>query len=142
MTDPEPGGPIDWVSGTLAPSLNPILKGGLLACKALLVRNFNEEAFAEEDTTTEGDEIQMVILTFGILGDGNTIQDGVDLSGVISPTGYGEGYAAADRYRLDGKPMVRGRVRVEPTLDKNDLALFTAPELEPVEPCPVGGFPE
>ena len=136
LTDPEPGGPIDWVSGTLDKASNPILKGGLLACKALLVRNFVEEAFAEDDTTTEGDEIQMVILTFGILGDGNTIVDGINLSGVISPTGYGEGYAAADRYRLDGKPMVRGRVRVAPEIDKNDLALFTAPEPEPVEPCP------
>jgi len=47
---------------------------------------------------------------------------GLNLSGVISPTGYGEGYAAADRYRLEGKPMVAGQVRTAPTI--GDVALF------------------
>lgn len=124
MSDPNPGGPIDWVSGTLAPSDNPVLKGGLLACKAMLVRNFTEIAFAEQDRTTHGDELQMVIVTFGILGDGRTKQDGIDLSGEISPTGFGEGYAAADRYRLEGKPLYKGRVRDPLDPDDVNLALF------------------
>ena len=124
LSDPNPGGPIDWVSGTLAPSDNPVLKGGLLACKAMLVRNFTEIAFAEQDRTTHGDELQMVIVTFGILGNGQTKRDGIDLSGEISPTGFGEGYAAADRYRLEGKPLIKGRVRNPTDPDDVGLALF------------------
>lgn len=128
LSDPNPGGPVDWASGSLAPADDPVLKGGLLACKAMLVRNFHEEAFSTDDTTTHGDEIQMVVLTFGILGEGNTQRDGVNLNGEISPTGFGEGFAAADRYRLEGKPMYKGRVR-NPT-DPNDveIALFPGNE--------------
>ena len=118
LTDPEPGGPIDWVSGAFPADLQPVLKGGVLICKALLVRNLPEDAFTPSRTTTEGDEVQMVVLTYGHLGDGATQTEGVSLSGIISPTGYGEGYAAADRYRLEGRPMFCGRAR--------DLSTFAA----------------
>jgi hypothetical protein len=120
-----PGGPLDWVSSTLEPALKPILKGGLLTVKALLVRNFPETAFASDQVTSEGDEIQMVVLTYGILGNGNTVTEGLDLEGIISPTGYGEGYAAADRYRLMGKPMFKGRTRT--TLDPTSFTLAFYP---------------
>lgn len=117
LTDPTPGGPIDWVSGSFPANLAPVLKGGVLVCKALLVRNLHEEAFSLASTTTQGDEVQMVVLTYGILGKGDTQHEGVVLSGVISPTGYGEGYAAADRYRLEGRPMSVGRARELSTFD-------------------------
>ena len=109
-----PGGPVDWFSDTMAPALQPVLKGGLLACKALLVRNFVEEAFSTNDVTTDGDEIQMVILTQGIIGEERPSQqeNGITIGGVVSPTGFGEGYAASDRYRINGKPMFVGRTRV------------------------------
>lgn len=109
-----PGGPVDWNSGSMPPALEPVLKGGLLACKALLVRNFVEEAFSDDATTTDGDEIQMVILTNGIIANTRPEQQetGITLSGILSPTGFGEGYAASDRYRLNGKPMFVGRTRV------------------------------
>ena len=123
LTDPFPGGPVDWVSGSFQENLTPVLKGGVLVCKALLVRNFVEEAFSTNTEVTPGDEVQMVILTQGILGTLTTPQDGVELTGVISPTGFGEGYSAADRYRLEGKPMVRGKVRKPNDLDVN-LALY------------------
>jgi len=29
------------------------------------------------------------------------------IGGQISPTGYGEGFASADRYRIKGKPLVK-----------------------------------
>ncbi len=128
LSDPNPGGPVDWVSGTLAPSDNPVLKGGLLACKAMLVSNFTETAFSEQDTTSHGDEMHLVVLTYGILGDGSTKQQGVDMSGVISPTGHGEGYAAADRYRLDGKPLYVNRVRTPTDPDGVEIALFPGRE--------------
>jgi len=120
-----PGGPIDYVSGSLEPPLNPVLKGGLLACKVLLVRNLTERAFSTDDVTTEGDELQMVVITTGILGNGRTRREGVTLDGIIGPTGFGEGDAASDRYRLNGKPMWKGRVRV--TNDPATIALAPFP---------------
>jgi len=122
LSGDNPGGPIDWFSISLEKEMQPVLKGGVLVCKALLVRNFPEEAFTAPSTVSHGDEIQMVVLTYGLLGNGAVSTSGLNLSGVISPTGYGEGYAAADRYRLEGKPMVAGQVRTAPTI--GDVALF------------------
>lgn len=108
-----PGGPVDWVSDSFPPSASPVLKGGVLVCMAMLVRNFYEEVKPNLGTTiaSDGDEIQMVIATYGMMGDVNLKTDGMTLSGVISPAGYGEGYAASDRYRLAGRPMFKGTVR-------------------------------
>ena len=122
-----PGGPVDWFSTSLEPALEPVLKGGLLACKAILVRNFVEEAFSTDEVTTDGDEIQMMVLTQGIISNKRQSQqeNGITVGGIISPTGFGEGYAAADRYRINGKPMYMGRTRVT-----ND------PETIPMAPFP------
>jgi hypothetical protein len=106
-----PGGPITWVSDSFAASAQPVLKGAALACKAILVRNYREKAFGVSSVRTEGDEIQMVVLTQAVYGSPATTQDGVTLSGVISPSGYGQGYAAADRFLIPGRPMDRGRTR-------------------------------
>jgi len=111
LSGENPGGPVDWVSESWPAASQPVLKGGVLTGKALLVRNYMESVFATQNTTTEGDEIQMVILTYGILGDGRSQLDGVQLDGVLGVTGYGEGYAAADRYRIEGKPMYYGHSR-------------------------------
>jgi hypothetical protein len=120
-----PGGPIDWVSDSLPFSSNPVLKGGVLVCRAMLVRNFYEEAFSGSPyKVSDGDEIQMVILTQGILGNGNTTEEGINLDGIISPTGYGEGYAAADRYRINGRPMFRGYSRRVPDPSEVALAVY------------------
>lgn len=115
LTDPNPGGPVDWVSGSFPKTNDPVLKGAILVCKALLVRNFVETAFATEDTPTHGDELQMVLMTYGIFGNDSVSANGISLSGIVSPTGYGEGYAAVDRYRLEGKPMMAGELRSPPT---------------------------
>ena len=125
-----PGGPIDWASESFPAPLQPVLKGGVLVCKALLVRNFYEEAFAATAKTSDGDEIQMLVITTGVLGDGSTQLDGITLAGIISPTGYGECYSAADRYRCAGRPMFRGFTRDLPDLDDIRLAVFTGPEEE------------
>jgi len=110
LSGDHPGAPIEWTADTLQLSNQPVLKGGLLACRALLVRNFYEEInpMVGSYPVTNGDEIQMVILTNGILGDGRTQEEGLEVNGIVSPAGYGEGYAAADRYRLSGRPMFRG----------------------------------
>jgi hypothetical protein len=125
MTEPNPGGPLDWVSGALPAELLPVLKGGVLAGKALLVRNFVEDAFSTPSRVSHGSEIQMVILTRGILGKGNAQEAGVTVGGILSPTGYGEGYAAADRYRLEGKPLSTGPR--DTVTDVNDVDLATFP---------------
>jgi len=127
---PNPGGPIDWFSDSMPPAFKPVLKGGLLACKALLVRNYEEDAFSTNDVTSDGDELQMVILTNAIYGNTDSQNDGITLDGIISPTGYGEGYAASDRYRLNGKPMFKGRVRTHPDPDQVTLAFFPGREDE------------
>lgn len=111
LSGKNPGGPVDWFSDSFPAAFLPVLKGGLLACKALLVRNYHEEAFSTDDVTSDGDELQMVILTNAIYGNVDSQKDGITLNGILSPTGYGEGYAASDRYRLNGKPMFKGRVR-------------------------------
>ena len=44
---------------------NPILKGSVLACRALLVRNFKEEAFntTNRSVSSFGGEIQLLVAT-------------------------------------------------------------------------------
>lgn len=104
-----PGGPVTWAVDSFGAAAQPVLKGAVLACKAVLVRNYFEEASAT--TRTEGDEIQMLVFTQAVYGTPVTTIDGVTLTGLNSPTGYGEGYSAVDRYRLPGLPMDRGRTR-------------------------------
>jgi hypothetical protein len=132
------GAPIDFYSTNLHGSLNPVLKGCVLAGKALLVRNFEEHAFAPSEPhrrVSTGDEIQMVILTHGLVGSPEVTSKGLDIQGLISPTGYGEGYSAIDRYRLMGKPMFKGRDRVPTQLDDKPIiypytTLLDTPDLD------------
>lgn len=119
-----PGGPADWFSDSLPVAFDPVLKGGVLAGKAILVRNFHEEAFNTDDTTTDGDEIQMMIFTNAVQGDETVSTDGVTVAGIVGPTGFGEGTAAADRYRLNGKPMFVGRTRTTPDPGTIPMAPF------------------
>ena len=107
-----PGGPVTWVADSFGAASQPVLKGAVLACKAVLVRNYHEDASLT--TRSEGDEIQMVVFTQAVYGKTRTTLDGVILTGLNSPTGYGEGYSAVDRYRLPGLPMDRGRTRSVP----------------------------
>lgn len=126
LSGENPGGPIDWVSESFPKASQPVLKGGILACRALLVRNFYEEALPADGPSkvSDGDEIQMVILTHAHLGDGLTVSQGLTLEGIISPSGYGEGYAAADRYRCMGRPMCRGYSREVPNPSAVQLAVY------------------
>lgn len=126
LSGENPGGPIDWVSESFPASLKPVLKGGVLACRAMLVRNFPEAALPTDGPikVSDGDEIQMVVLTYGHLGNGSSVEQGITLDGIISPSGYGEGYAAADRYRCMGRPMLRGYSRDIPDPSQVQLAVY------------------
>jgi len=121
-----PGAPIDWVSDTFPSAFEPVLKGGILGCRAMLVRNYREDVTPSGSTykVTDGDEIQMVVITNGILGDGQSRTEGVNLGGSISPSGYGEGWAAADRFRIDGKPMFKGYSRAVPNPADVELVVY------------------
>jgi hypothetical protein len=106
--------------------LQPVLKGAVLVGRAYLVRNFPETAFPGAEVTSHGDEVQMIVTTRGILGRGSPSwvpETEVPLTGLLSPTGFGEGYAASDRYRLEGKPLVAGHGREAPSVAP-DLALY------------------
>lgn len=124
LSGTNPGGPVSWLGEFLDPLPNLVLKGGILAGKAMLIRNFPEEAFATNNTVSEGDEIQMVIITVGLIGSGNMSEAGLQLFGLNSPTEYGKGISAADRYRLMGKPMVRRHTRDVRDPASVTLALF------------------
>ena len=102
-----PGGPVDWATTSFPPAIRPVLKGGVLVGKAMLVRSFPETAFTGTRTNAYGDEIQMLVVTNGVFGTTMATVDGLTLQGSIGSAGYGEGYAASDRYRIDGKPMFR-----------------------------------
>lgn len=123
LSGDNPGGPVDWASDNLPASATPVLKGGVLAGKALLVRNFKETP--ANGTLVHGNELQMVILTHAKFGDGTSTTAGVNIDGQISPTGYGEGYAAADRYRLEGKPLTSSHFRAPPDPNYVTNADFT-----------------
>ena len=118
LSGKNPGGPLEFVSGSLSAPLQPVLKGGALVGKALLVKNFEESVFNDPNKVmSSGEEIQMVIITNGVLGNPNTQSTGITLGGEISPSGYGEGYASADRYRLNGKPMFAPNSQKHPNVE-------------------------
>lgn len=106
------GKPLIW-----KPLTTSTHKGAVLYGRALLVQNFPEEAFSTDLRTTEGGEIQLVVMTYGDLGVNAQ-------SPTLSVSGFGEGYAAMDRYRLPGRPMKRApRKMVNPsTISLQSLA--------------------
>jgi len=121
-----PGGPVTWVVDSIPESLHPVLKGGALACRALLVRNTEETAFEGQDLAVKsnGGEIQVLILTAAVYRDADGL---LRLGGSISPSGYGEGYSASDRYRIKGRPLtkVRGALPTESVEPASKEQTFT-----------------
>ena len=111
-----PGGPLSFLATSFGASLQPVLKGSVLAGRAMLVLNDYEQ----DDTsapTSYGSELQLIVVTHAV--DGGT--PSITIGGDISPSGYGEGFSAADRFRIKGKPLVK---------------LYNQDELIEVEPAP------
>lgn len=107
LNDPSPGGNISWTLDSWNKALEPVLKSGVLHGKVLLVRNYPETAFNTNTQVSQGGEVQMVVLTYAQTA---TNPDRIPaLLGEISPAGYGEGAASAERYRIPGKPLLRYR---------------------------------
>jgi hypothetical protein len=96
------GGPLSFLATSFNEFLQPVLKGSALVGRAMLVSN----SYEEDDTsspTSYGSELQLVVVTHAVDGGSPSIT----LGGDISPSGYGEGLAAADRFRVKGKPLVK-----------------------------------
>lgn len=110
VLEPSPqGGPVDFSLGEgWGEEQKPVLKGATLLGRAFLVRNYPEQAFASNSQRSYGDEVQMVIVTQALYGEGAYSDCSYTLDGQISPTGYGKGFAASDRYRVEGKLLVAG----------------------------------
>jgi len=96
------GGPLSFLATSFNESSHPVLKGSALVGRAMLVSNSYEEDDAS-NPTSYGSELQLVVVTHAV--DGGT--PSITLGGDISPSGYGEGLAAADRFRVKGKPLVK-----------------------------------
>jgi len=137
LDPPLAGGPVDWSSGSYPEGAEPVLKGAVLAGRAFLVRNWPETAFSGSNRRSYGDEVQMVVLTAGTVGSGPQCESGYALDGQIGPTGYGEGFCAADRYRLEGKPQMNGHslTPVDPDL-AGELAPFPGEDEGDENHCP------
>jgi hypothetical protein len=82
--------PISWSAG----ESDHDYKGAVLVGRAYLVQNQYEDMPTGE-IRSHGGELQVVIATSACFR---------DLHGEIGAIGYGEGYAAADRYLLTGRP--------------------------------------
>lgn len=134
VLDPQtPGGPVDFSAGGFSGSEQPVVKGNVLVGRAYLIRNYQEEAFTGSVTRTYGGEIQMVIATYAVTGDGPVCEHGYALEGYLSPTGWGEGYGASDRYRLEGKPLYQPGSEIGPDCD---IFIAPYPSEDPIDdPC-------
>ena len=113
------GGAVSYVVTSFPTSVQPVLKGGVLACKAMLVQNFDETAFTTDDEVSYGSELQLVIITQAIYR--SDVNQAITLQGSISPSGYGEGYASADRFNIKGRPVIKNKIQ------KPDLTISPAP---------------
>ena len=127
------GGPVDFSAGGFSSGDEPVMKGAVLTGRAYLVVNGYEDAFGGTSVRSYGDEIQMVVVTNAVYGEGLDCKHGYALDGIISPTDYGKGYAAADRYRLEGKPMLKSVAG----LPDADIPLIPYPPEDPADddPC-------
>jgi hypothetical protein len=96
------GGPLSFLATSFGSSEQPVLKGSVLVGRAMLVRNFYETDDAS-NPKSYGDELQLVVATHTVDGGSKAIT----LGGDTSPSGYGEGFSASDRFRIAGKPLAK-----------------------------------
>jgi len=115
----KPGGAVVMSGGRTYKDLpylnNPDAKnlkmhGAVLFGVAFLVRNKSEVVTDDDLKASFGDEVQMLVLTGMTLGEeldltGDYTKEFVDLLIQMHPMGAGEGYCAADRYRIEGRPL-------------------------------------
>lgn len=105
------GAPLTFLNDSFQDEQVPVLKGSALACRAMLVRNFEESAFNSQNLSVRsyGSEIQLLVVTQAVYkGFGEQFASlPLKLGGEISPSGFGEGFACADRFRVKGLPLMK-----------------------------------
>lgn len=115
------------------------IHGNVLLGVALLVRTQEQTVTTNEYEVNYGEELQMMVLTGFKLGQELDVSSGdlsaefLDLVLQMHPTGLGEGRNAADRYRIEGLPLVRGSRRL---VSASDINVFIArdpsdPDVDP-----------
>ena len=127
------GAPLTFLNESLPVEANPVLKGSVLACRAMLVRNFEESAFNTQNLSVRsyGDEIQLLIVTEAVFQGNNEslLGNPLKIGGEISPSGYGEGFACADRFRVKGLPLMKGNLVEVEDNEPAKLSLSSSPFL-------------
>ena len=103
---PRPGG--DFICVSLKAGSHPSTPR-ILSGVAMLVRNAVTNVGGGE--VSAGDEIMMLVVTT-VHQLQNGIASGSLLVTSISTSGTAEGYAAADLYRLEGRPLLKDNVRL------------------------------
>jgi hypothetical protein len=101
---PHPGGSasVQLLDGQAATDHVNVLNG-----RAMLVRNQVTNVGLNE--VSAGDELMLLVLTNVTRGTATGVQQGfID----IGTNGTGEGYSAADLYRISGHPLVQNNVRM------------------------------
>jgi hypothetical protein len=102
------------------------MHGAVLFGVAFLVRNKKELVTDDQIEASNGDELQMLVLTGLTLGKeldltGDFVKEFVDLFLQMHPLGIGEGYCAADRFRVEGRPLQK---RTRNKADAADVDVF------------------
>lgn len=107
-----PGGAISLVNGSMQGSTQHV---NVLQGRAMLVRNSVTTVGVNE--VSPGDELMLLVVT--TVNRPTTINKSGNV--VISTNGEGEGYSAADLYRIEGHPVVRDNTNV--TIDPVTIRL-------------------
>jgi hypothetical protein len=145
-----PGGAVLYTGGRLTKDTSYVatqpheraIHGAALLGVACLVRTTPQSVTDAEIGVNYGETLQLVVMT-GLtpgkdldLTTGSLTKEFIDLVLEMHPTGLGEGRCAADRYHLQGRPLVRGG-KTLPSASDVPLATPRDPSPTVVNPlCP------
>lgn len=82
------------------------IHGGIVFGVAFLVRTGHEVVTENDYVMNWGQELQMLVVTgMSVSNTSSSMKDSVETSVQLHPTGLGERFCAADRYRIEGRPL-------------------------------------
>jgi hypothetical protein len=115
-----PGGELVTLMSTMGTHPS---RPGVLSGIAMLVRNYLTTVGANE--VSAGSELMMLIVTHG---DWLKVGNRTVRSIICGANGSGEGFSAADLYRIEGRPLLRDHVRM--AVDPDEIVLNRSLVLE------------
>jgi hypothetical protein len=114
--------------------------GSVLFGIAFLVRTQKEVVTTSNFVMNHGDELQMLIVTGASFGKGleldpfsDNARDMLDLAVQLHPTGYGERFCAADRFRIEGRVLHKPS---DLNVNLDDFLYRGAKPVKPPKDCP------